>query len=135
MNVSKMLCLVENYYTNLAMLTELRTKQAEYSIKVTATYGLDGGGGGGFANSKVENQALKNFSQEDRITALEKQIQLVDEGIKVLDQEERQVIEKIKIHRRRVGVIARSLHKSSKYVITTRKRALKKMCEFVGGKK
>lgn len=134
MNISKMRCLVENYYTNLVMLTELQNK-INYETTITANYGLDSGGCGGFSNSKTENQAIKVYGQNGTIGKLENDIKIVDESMKILDQNEREVIELVKVHRNKLGRIARKIHKSTKYVFDTRKRALKKMCEFVGGGK
>ena len=132
MNISKMRCLVENYYTNLTMLTELQNK-VSYETTITANYELDSGGASGFSNSKTENQAMKVYGQNGKIEKIENNIKIVDESIKILDQNEREVIELVKVHRNKLSRIARKIHKSTKYVFDIRKRALKKMCEFVGG--
>lgn len=133
MTESKMLGLVEHYYINLMLLTE-KQNQLDYNIKVTANYDLTGGGGGGFANSKVENEAVNHASKRASIEELESKILIVDESMKILDRFEREVIEKIKLYKNKLGLIAKSLNKKTKYVYTTRKRAIKKMCEYIGGR-
>ena len=135
MDSSKMRYLVENYYTNLTQLTELQNKEMDYASKITATYGLNAGGGSGFANSKTEDKAIDMFYLKKAMERRENEIRIVDEAIKALDEKERLVIERIKVHRNRLGRIAKEIHKTTKYVYCTRKRALKKMCEFIGGKK
>lgn len=134
MNEKQMRSLVENYYTNLTSLT-VKQNELDYDIKITATYGLNTGGGGGFTNSKTETQALKHASNTGSIEELEYKIRIVDESMKVLDQRERQVIEKVKIHKNRLKTIAIELGVKKKYVHDTRNRALKKMCEYAGGRK
>lgn len=134
MNEKQMRLLVENYYTNLTSLSE-RRNQIDYEIKITATYGLNSGGAGGFTNSKTENQAVKHASNMISIEELEYKIIVVDQSMKILDQKEREVIEKVKIHRNRLSRIAKELNQKRKYVFDVRNRALKKMCEFVGGGK
>lgn len=134
MNEKQMRCLVENYYTNLTNLTE-RQNKLDYDIKITATYGLNSGSGGSFSHSKVENQALKHASNRESIEELEYKIRIVDESIKILDQKEREVIERVKIHKNKLKIIAMELNKKKKYISDTRNRAIRKMCEFVGGGK
>ena len=134
MNEKQMRFLVENYYTNLTSLTEKQT-QMDYEIKITATYGLNSGGAGGFTNSKTENQAVKHASNITSIEELEYKIHIVDESMKILDQKEREVIEKVKIHRNRLSRIAKELNQKRKYVFDVRNRAIKKMSRFVGGGK
>ena len=131
MNVTKMRYLVEDYYINLTSLTELQNQQIDYEVRLIATYGFNTGGGNGFTNSKTENLAIKIRSQKDKIEELENKILLVDEGMKILDKKECEVIERVKIHRNKLNRIAKDIHKSSKYVFDTRNRALKKMCEYV----
>lgn len=133
MNEKQMRSLVENYYTNLMSLTA-KQNELDYDIKITATYGLNAGGGGGFTNSKTENQALNHASTTESIEKLEYKIRVVDEGIKILDQKERQVIEKVKIYKDKLKAIAIELGVKKKYVHDTRNRAIKKMCEYIGGK-
>ena len=130
MNESQMRSLVENYYTNLTLLTE-KQNQLDYDIKVTATYGLNAGGGGGFSNSKVENTAIKHASNRNSIEELEYKIRIVDESMKILNNKEREVITKIKVFRNKLSKIAKELNQKTKYVYDTRKRAIKKMCEYV----
>ena len=103
------------------------------TIKVTANYNLTGGSSGGFTNSKVENEAVNHASKQASIEELEYKILIVDESMKILDKYEREVIEKIKLYKNKLGTIAKSLGKKTKYIYTTRKRAIKKMCEYVGG--
>ena len=134
MNEKQMRSLVENYYTNLTSLTA-KQNELDYDIKITATYGLNTGGGGGFSHSKTENQALRHASNTESIEELEYKVRIVDEAMKILDQRERQVIEKVKIHRNKLKTIAIELNLKKKYVHDTRNRAIKKMCEFIGGKK
>lgn len=133
MTESKMLGLVEHYYINLMLLTE-RQNQLDYNIKVTSSYSLTGGGGHGFSCSKVETEAVNHASKQASIEELQQKILIVDESMKILDKYEREVIEKIKLYKNKLGTIARSLGKKTKYVYTTRKRAIKKMCEYIGGK-
>ena len=130
MNETQMRFLVENYYTNLTTLTE-KLNKADYEIKITATYGFNTGGGKGLVNSKVETQAIKHSMNKDSIEELEYKILIVDKAMKILDNREREVIERVKIHRNKLNRIAKDIHKSRKYVFDTRNRALKKMCEFV----
>ena len=132
MNEKQMRSLVENYYSNLTSLTE-KQNQLGYDIKITAMYGLNSGGGGGFTNSKTENQAIKHASNSESIAELEYKILIVDESMKILDQKEREVIEKVKIHKDKLKIIAVELNKNKKYISDTRNRALKKMCEYAGG--
>jgi uncharacterized protein YlzI (FlbEa/FlbD family) len=132
MTESKMLGLVEHYYINLMLLTE-RQNQLDYNIKVTSSYSLTGGGGHGFSCSKVETEAVNHASKQASIEELQQKILIVDESMKILDKYEREVIEKIKLYKNKLGTIARSLGKKTKYVYTTRKRAIKKMCEYIGG--
>ena len=134
MTESKMLGLVEHYYINLMLLTE-RQNQLDYNIKVTSNYSLTGGGGHSFSSSKVETEAVNHASKQASIEELQQKILIVDESMKILDKYEREVIEKIKLYKNKLGTIARSLGKKTKYVYTTRKRAIKKMCEYVGGLK
>ena len=134
MNEKQMRSLVENYYTNLTSLTA-KQNELDYDIKITATYGLNTGGGGGFSHSKTENQALRHASNTESIEELEYKVRIVDEAMKILDQRERQVIEKVKIHRNKLKTIAIELNLKKKYVHDTRNRAIKKMCEFIGGGK
>ena len=129
MNEKQMRILVENYYDNLADLTR-KQNELDYEIKITATYGLNSGGGGGFSNSKVENQAIKHYNKQKEIEELEHKIRIVDSSIKILDLKERQVIEKVKIHKNKLKTIARELKQKKKYIYDTRNRAIKKMYEF-----
>lgn len=131
MDTSKMRDLVENYYTNLKLLTELQGKELDYTAKITAAYGLNTGGGGGFVNSKTENKAIDILHYKNKMEKRVNEIKIVDISIQALDEKERLVIEKIKVHRNRLGRIAKELHKTTKYVYCTRKRALKKMCEYM----
>ena len=133
MNEKQMRSFVENYYDNLKDLTE-KQNQLDYDIKITATYGLNSGGGGGFSHSKVENQALKHASTSQSIEELEYKIRIVDESIKILDQREREVIERVKIYKNKLKPIAVELNKKKKYISDTRNRAIKKMCDYVEGK-
>lgn len=133
MNEKQMRSLVENYYNNLTSLTEKQNK-LDYEIKITATYGINSGGGSGLVHSKTENQAIKHSSQKDSVEELAYKIRIVDESMKILDQRERQVIEKVKIYKNKLKTIAIELGVKKKYVNDTRNRALKKMCEFMEGK-
>jgi hypothetical protein len=126
----RMRYLVENYYDHLTELTE-KLNHLTYETKITATYGLNAGGGGGFSCSKVENKALDHYCLMNGIYILEWYINTVDKAIKVLDNKERQVIEKMKIHKNKLKTIAIELKKKKKYVYDTRKRALKKMCDYI----
>lgn len=130
MDKSKMRYLVENYYTNLTTLTEIQNK-INYSIKMTANYSFETFSSSGFS-SKVEDLALKNYNYREKIAELEQKILIVDRAIKVLDNKEREIIEKIKIHRNKLSRIGKEIHKNTGYVHRTRERALKKMCEFIG---
>ena len=130
MNEKYMRYLVENYYDHLTELTE-KLNRLTYETKITATYGLNAGGGGGFSSSKVESQALNQYCLKNGIYALEEMINTVDKAIKALDNKERQVIEKMKIHKNKLKTIAIELRKKKKYVYDTRKRALKKMCDYI----
>ena len=130
MNETQMRFLVENYYTNLTLLTE-KLNKADYEIKITATYGFNTGGGKGLVSSKVETQAIKHSMNKDSIEELENKILIVDKAMKILDNKEREVIERVKIHRNKLSRIAKELNQKRKYIYNTRNRALKKMCEFV----
>ena len=130
MNISKMRFWVESYYTNLTMLTELQNK-IDYNVKVTANYNFEAVSSGGFSSSKTEDLALKNYCQRDKIKELENKVLTVDRAMKILDNKEREVIERVKIHRNRLSRIAKEIHKSSRYVFTTRNRAIKKMSEYI----
>lgn len=130
MNISKMRFWVENYYTNLTMLTELQNK-LDYNVKVTANYNFEAVSGGGFSHSKTEDMAIRNYCHKDKIESLQKKVLTVDRAMKILDNKEREVIERVKIHRNRLSRIAKEIHKSSKYVFTTRNRAIKKMSEYI----
>lgn len=133
MKEKQMRFLVENYYTNLMLLTEKQQK-TDYDIKITATYGHNTGGSKGQVNSKVENEAIKHVERKEDVTELEYKILIVDEAMKILDKKEREVIEKVKTYKNKLGIIAKELKQKRKYVFDTRNRAIRKMCEYVGDK-
>ena len=70
-----------------------------------------------------------------KIKKLETKIAIVNIAVVVLTTEERAVIEKMKIWQNKTKIIAATLNKDKKYVIATRERSLKKMCEYLNSMK
>lgn len=135
MDEKEMRLLIENYNSNLAKLEEIqeKIKGKSYNTKITAAYGLNTGGASGGFNSKVENKIVEQHVLDERFEDYKQKINIVLTAQKVLTSSEREVIEFMKLGFEKVSVISRLMRKKYKFVYITRNRALKKMCEYVGG--
>lgn len=129
----EMLELIEEYFSNLEKREKLLIKLArlkEYDTKITASYSSTGGGKGS-VTSKVERHVVKILEIEQKIREVENDLYIIDKAQKVLTNKENEVIELVKIHKRKLSRIAKTIQQSKKYVFDTRNRAIKKMCEYI----
>lgn len=125
---------IENYESNLNETNDLYKKCKEINYKLTSNYGQTFQGGD-FRNSKIETYIMQKEQALAKIKKLETKIAIVNIAVVVLTTEERAVIEKMKIWQNKTKIIAATLNKDKKYVIATRERSLKKMCEYLNSMK
>ena len=129
--------LIENYSSNLARFEEIqeKIKNRSYDTKITAAYGLNTGGTSNCFSSKVENKVTERIGLDEQLMEYKQKINIVIKAQRVLTASEREVIEFMKLGFEKISVISRLMRKKYKFVYITRKRAIKKMCEYVGGNK
>lgn len=125
---------IENYESNLNETNDLYKKYKEINYKLTSNYGQTFQAGD-FRNSKIETYIMQKEQALAKIKKLETKIAIVNIAVVVLTTEERAVIEKMKIWQNKTKIIAATLNKDKKYVIATRERSLKKMCEYLNSMK
>jgi len=122
--------LVEDYNYNIEKSDRLHRKLIQlldYNTQITAAYGHNTGGTSN-NSSKVERLALKIKEVEDQIIEVERKIYTVNIAERILNNQEREIINLIKQgYRNRITKMAKILHKDKDYVYNTRKTALKKM--------
>ena len=137
MDEKEMRLLIENFNSNLAELEKIQEmiKAKSYNTKITAAYGHNTGGASGSFSSKVENKIIDQDRLNERLRDYEKKVKIVLSAQKILTSSEREVIEFMKLGFEKVSIISRLIRKKYKFVYLTRKRALKKMCEYIGGNK
>ena len=131
----ELLELIEEYYSLIDKREKLLIKLArlkEYDTKITANYSSTGGSKGS-VSSKVERHAIRILETEEKIAEISEKIRLIDTAQKVLTNKENEIIELVKIHKRKLTKIAKIIDTSKKQVFDTRNRAIKKMCEYIGG--
>lgn len=129
----ELLELIEEYYSYKDKIEKLSIKLArlkEYDTKVTANYSSTGGSKGS-VSSKVERHVIRILETEEKIKELEEKIHTIDTAQKVLTNKENEVIELVKIHKRKLSRIAKTIQQSKKHVFNTRNRAIKKMNEYI----
>lgn len=136
MEEKEMRLLIENFNSNLAKLEEIqeKIKGKSYNTKITAAYGLNTGGASGGFSSKVENKVVEQNRLDEIFKEYNHKVNIVLKAQKVLTSTEKEVIEFMKLGFDRVSIISRLMRKKYKFIYITRKRALKKMCEYVGDK-
>ena len=130
--------LVENYQTHKNQLDILYAKLEKlqnYNTKNIASYGYINRGGQGSVSSKVERCLLDREKTEERIKKLEHKIYIVDIAERILNNKEREVIDLVKTYRNKLTKIAKILGEEKEYVKYKRDTAIKKMSEYIGGKK
>lgn len=139
MEIKEIRSLVENYKRNEDLSDTLHNKLIkllDYNTKVTAAYGHNTGGGKGTVSSKVERHVMKIRETEEKILAVEDKLYIVNHTEKVLNNAEREVIDMIKSGKfEKLTHIAKVLGKEKKYVYDTRDKAIKKMHEYMEGRK
>ena len=135
MDEKEMRLLIENFNRNLDELEKIqeKIKGKSYNTKITAAYGLNTGGGSGGFNSKVENKVIEQDRLNEQYKEYKHKVHVVLSTQKVLTYHEKEVIEFMKLGFDKISIISRLMRKKYKFVYLTRKRALKKMCEYVGG--
>lgn len=128
--------LIENYQFNLNQSRKLQEKLnslIDYYTKVTAAYGHNTGGGKGSVSSKVERHVMKIIDTRIKLNEYEYMTEIVDKAVRVLNKEEKEVIDLIKQgYRNKLTKIAKALGKDKDYVYTRRQSAIKKMSKFIG---
>lgn len=137
MDAKEMRLLVENYNSNLAELEKIqeKIKCKRYNTKIIAAYGHNTGGGGNSFSSKVENKAIEQNRLDEQLKEYKLKVNIVIYAEKVLTNAEKEVIEILKLgFTNKISVIAKLMHKKYKYVLNTRNKAIKKMCDFIGDK-
>lgn len=137
MDEKEMRLLIEKFNENLEELERIqeKIKGKSYNTKITAAYGLNTGGASGGFNSKVENKVVEQDRLYEQFREYKRKVNIVLSAQKVLTSSEREVIEFMKLGFEKISVISRLMRKKYKFVYITRKRALKKMCEYIGGDK
>lgn len=137
MEEKEMRLLIENFNRNLEELEKIqeKIKCKSYNTKITAAYGLNTGGASGGFNSKVENKVIEQDRLHEQYKEYKHRVNTVLNAQKVLTYHEKEVIEFMKLGFDKISIIARLMRKKYKFVYITRKRALRKMCEFIGGNK
>lgn len=137
MDEKEMRLLIENFNRNLEELEKIqeKIKGKSYNTKITAAYGLNTGGASGGFNSKVENKVIEQDRLHEQYKEYKHRVNIVLNAQKVLTFHEKEVIEFMKLGFDKISIIARLMRKKYKFVYITRKRALRKMCEYVGGYK
>lgn len=130
--------LIEDYQSNLRKLKRLQAKLLvllQYNTKITASYGHNNISSKGSVSSKVERHVMKIFDTEQKIIEVANNLWTVDTAQKVLNNKENEVIELIKEgYNNKLTKIAKVLDKDKKYVFDTRKRAIRKMSEYIEGR-
>ena len=128
--------LIQNFNKNLEELEKIqeKIKGKSYNTKITAAYGLNTGGASGGFNSKVENKVIEQDRLYEQYEDYKNKINIVLTAQKVLTSLETEVIEFMKLGFEKVSIISRLMRKKYKFVYNTQKRALKKMCDYVGDK-
>ena len=136
MDEKEMRLLIENFNRNLEELERIqeKIKGKSYNTKITAAYGLNTGGSSGSFSSKVENKVIEQNSLHERFEEYKNKVNTVLYAQKVLTSSEREVVEFMKLGFEKISIISRLMKKKYKFVYLTRKRALKKMCDYVGDK-
>ena len=137
MEEKEMRLLILNFNRNIEEFEKIqeKIKCKSYNTKVTAAYGLNTGGAGGGFNSKVENKVVEQDRLYEQLREYKHKINTVIKAQKVLTYYEREVIEFMKLGFDKISVISRLMKKKYKFVYITRKKALKKMCDYIGGNK
>ena len=136
MDEKEMRVLIDNYKSNVAEYERLLDKinNNSYVTKVTAAYGLNSGGGGNGFSSKVENKVVDQNELIVKYNEFKHKVNIVDATQKILTKNEQEIIEFMKLGFTKLSTIAQLMHKKKKYIFDTRKRAIKKMCEYIGDK-
>lgn len=137
MDEKEMRLLIENFNRNLEELERIqeKIKGKNYNTKITAAYGLNTGGTSGGFSSKVENKVIEQDGLYEQLREYKHKTNTVIKAQKVLTSSEREVIEFMKLGFEKISIISRLMKKKYKFVYLTRKRAIRKMCEYVGGYK
>ncbi len=128
--------LIENYNSNKKQVEILTEKfdKIKYNTKISAAYGLNTGGSKGSFSSKVENKVIEHITLESLLKRYKRDVEIVDKTEKILTNAEKEVIAYLKLGiTNKLSVIARLMKRKKKYVFDTRNRAIKKMCEYIGG--
>ena len=134
MDEKEMRLLIENFNRNLDQLKKIqeKIKSKSYNTKITAAYGLNTGGGSGGFNSKVENKVIEQNSLDEQFNEYKSKVNTVLSAQRVLTSSENEVIEFMKLGFDKISIISRLMRRKYKFVYLTRKRALRKMCDYVG---
>jgi hypothetical protein len=129
---------IEEYSRNIAEYERIqeKLKAKGHCTKVIGNYGLNTGGSGGFSNSKIENKIIERDELFNKLSEYAAKLNAVNIGEKVLNNSEKEVIEFLKLGvTYKLSVIAKITGKSKKNIFDLRNRAIKKMCEYIGGVK
>lgn len=134
MDEKEMRLLIENFNRNLEELEKIqeKIKGKSYNTKITAAYGLNTGGASGGFNSKVENKVIEQSRLDEQFNEYKSKVNTVLTAQRVLTSSENEVIEFMKLGFDKISIISRLMRRKYKLVYITRKRALKKMCDYVG---
>lgn len=129
---------IQEYNSNIAEYERIqeKLKSKGFHTKITGNYGLNTGGSGGFSNSKIENRVIERDELFNKLNEYAIKINAVNIGEKVLNNSEKEVIEFLKLGvTYKLSVIAKITGKKQKNIFDLRNRAIKKMCEYLGGVK
>lgn len=134
MDEKEMRLLIENFNRNLDQLKKIqeKIKSKSYNTKITAAYGLNTGGASGGFNSKVENKVIEQNSLDEQFNEYKSKVNTVLSAQRVLTSSENEMIEFMKLGFDKISIISRLMRRKYKFVYLTRKRALRKMCDYVG---